>query len=385
MKYTTQELYTVLVRRIVREHYSRETALPSERDIADEFEASRTVVRGILKRLEEEGYIEMISPRKRRISPGQPTSVFDPESQMVGIIGASYSAPGPEEKLIVSQRRIRGIFQRLDSLGLSTLNLSVSWPPAMIFDHLAAYKIRGLIYASENTPLPAETEEFIYRTLAGRLPIATFGDTERIENGMLPGIERSTSDHRAGPRLLLEYLASLGVRRVLWYYPSRNRPVLTWQAERQAGYEEAAQEFGIRLLPVSEVLPITNEVGCCDNFQRYAKIVAAMLARHLGNGEPPEAIAVDSDVAVPYFQRALRELGIIPGRGFPVVGYDNYYRVSKPFEWEATPPVATIDKNDLRIGEITAELIVRRVRAGEERSDLFHESVPPRLVLPEQA
>ena len=195
MQYSAQEIYVILVRRIVREHYSRETALPSERDIADEFETSRTVIRGILKRLETEGYIEMISPRKRRISPDQPTSIFNPESRMVGVIGANYSIPGPEEKLIVSQRRIRGMFNRLDRLGLSTLNLSVSWPASMIFDHLAAYKICGLIYVNENITLSGEVEEFFYRTLTGRLPIATFGDTERIERNAVPGIERSAADH----------------------------------------------------------------------------------------------------------------------------------------------------------------------------------------------
>lgn len=384
MQYSAQEIYIILVRRIVRESYSREAALPSERDIADEFETSRTVIRGILKRLEAEGYIEMISPRKRRISPDQPTSIFNPESKMVGVIGVNYSIPGPEEKLIVSQRRIRGMFNRLDKLGLSTLNLSVSWPSSMIFDHLAAYKICGLIYVNENVTLPGEIEEFLYRTLTGRLPIATFGDTERIERGGVPGIERSAADHHAGPRLLLEYMASLGIRRALWYYPCRNRPLLVWQAERQAGYEAAAREFGIELVPVTEVLPITNEVGSSENFSHYSRLIATVLSRYVGGAEPVEAIVAESDVAVPYFQRALRELGMTPGRDLPVFGYDNYYSVSKPFQWEATPPAATIDKNDLCVGEKTAELIMRRIQAGEELTDSFRETVPPRLVIPEQ-
>ena len=68
MTSSAQEIYTILVRRIIRDHYPREKALPSERDIADEFETSRTVIRGVLKRLESEKYVEMVSPRKRRIS-----------------------------------------------------------------------------------------------------------------------------------------------------------------------------------------------------------------------------------------------------------------------------------------------------------------------------
>ena len=384
MQYSAQEIYIILVRRIVRESYSREAALPSERDIADEFETSRTVIRGILKRLDAEGYIEMLSPRKRRISPDQPTSIFNPESKMVGIIGVNYSIPGPEEKLIVSQRRIRGMFNRLDKLGLSTLNLSVSWPSSMIFDHLAAYKICGLIYVNENVTLSSEVEEFFYRTLTGRLPIATFGDTERIARGATPGIERCAADHHAGPRLLLEHMASLGIRRALWYYPCRNRPLLVWQAERQAGYEAAAREFGIELVPLPEVLPITNEAGSGENFLQYSRIISKVLSRYVGGAEPVEAIVAESDVAVPYFQRALRELGMTPGRDLPVFGYDNYYFLSGPFQWESTPPAATIDKNDLRVGEKTAELVVRRIQAGEELSDSFRETVPPRLIIPEQ-
>ncbi len=384
MKYTAQEIYTILVRRIVREQYSRDNSLPSERDIADEFEASRTVIRGILKKLTDAGYIEMVSPRKRRISPAMPTSIFDPDSKMVGIIGASYSTPGKEDQLIISQRRIRGVFNRLDELGFSTLNLSVSWSPGMILDHLSTYKICGLIYINEDVPLPPETEEFVYRTLLGRLPIATFGDTERLKHNSLPGIERSSSDHRTGPQLLMNHLASLGIHRALWYYPCRNRPVLVWQEERQAGYEDAARRNGIQLVPISEVLPITNEAGTAENFLRYSQIVSDVLARYLHQKEPVEAIVLDSDVTVPFFHRALRELGIAPGV-IPIIGYDNYYALNKPFQWEPTPPAATIDKSDLRIGEKTAELITRRLRADETIFDSYREIVPPRLILPKQS
>ena len=66
MTSSAQEIYTILVRRIIRDHYPREKALPSERDIADEFETSRTVIRGVLKRLESEKYVEMVSPHLLR-------------------------------------------------------------------------------------------------------------------------------------------------------------------------------------------------------------------------------------------------------------------------------------------------------------------------------
>jgi Transcriptional regulators len=159
---------------------------------------------------------------------------------------------------------------------------------------------------------------------------------------------------------------------------------VVWQAERQAGYEAAAREYGIELLPLPEVLPITNEVNSSEHFQRYSRIVSTVLSRYVGGAEPIEAIVAESDVAVPFFQRALRELGITPGRNLPVFGYDNYYFLSGPFQWESTPPAATIDKNDLLIGEKAVELIMRRVQAGEELSDSFREAVPPRLVIPEQ-
>ena len=194
MTSSAQEIYTILVRRIIRDHYPREKTLPSERDIADEFETSRTVIRGVLKRLESEKYVEMVSPRKRRISSAQPASVFDPGSKLVGIIGANNSLAGPDGELFISQRRIRGLFRQLDDSGLSSLNLSASWPPAMMLELLSASKIRGLIYVDEYHVLPPETEMFIYRTLNGRLPISTFGDTERLEHGAVGGIERSSCE-----------------------------------------------------------------------------------------------------------------------------------------------------------------------------------------------
>ena len=50
MESRQQEIYAILVRRIVRGEYSEETTLPSERDFADEFETSRTVIREVVKK-----------------------------------------------------------------------------------------------------------------------------------------------------------------------------------------------------------------------------------------------------------------------------------------------------------------------------------------------
>ena len=385
MKSREQGIYAILVQRIVRGIYSEDEMLPSERDFADEFETSRTVIREVMKRLKSEGYIEMASPRKRRIAPGQPAAVFSRKSRMVAVIGANRSGQEDtrEEKLYVSWRRIRGIFMRLEEFGLSTFSLSISWPPAMILECLTTYKVRGLIYINEGSHLTRETEEFIYRTLAGRLPIATFGDTESLVNCTVSGIERSQADHRIGPRLLLRHLSACGCRRALWYYPFRNRSTLVWHKERQAGYEDAAREFGIELIAFPDVLPISDELDSCNAFVCSSRIVAQRMAPYFKGEAAVDAIVVDSDVSVPFFQRALRELGIVPGGKIPVVGYDNYYFLNKTFRWESTPPAATIDKNDRLAGERCVDLIERRLLADEEQQEPFRELISPRLVLPE--
>lgn len=149
MKSRQQEIYAILVRRIVRGKYSEETTLPSERDFADEFETSRTVIREVVKRLHSEGYIEMVSPRKRRITPGQSPAVFDRNSRIVAMIGAQTILETQAEELCVSRRRQYGLFMRLQELGFSTSHLSISWPPAMILEYLTTYKVRGLIYFNE--------------------------------------------------------------------------------------------------------------------------------------------------------------------------------------------------------------------------------------------
>ena len=165
MKSRKQEIYTILVRRIVRGKYSEEAMLPSERDFADEFETSRTVIREVMKRLHAEGYIEMASLRKRRITPGQSSAVFDRNSRIVAMVGAQTVLETSEEKLSINRRRQCGLFMRLQELGFSTFHLSLSWPPTMIMEYLTTYKVRGLIYFNEEDNLPPETEEFLYRTL----------------------------------------------------------------------------------------------------------------------------------------------------------------------------------------------------------------------------
>lgn len=383
MKSRKQEIYTILVRRIVRGKYSEEAMLPSERDFADEFETSRTVIREVMKRLHAEGYIEMASLRKRRITPGQSSAVFDRNSRIVAMIGAQTILETQAEELCVSRRRQYGLFMRLQELGFSTSHLSISWPPAMILEYLTTYKVRGLIYFNEENNLPRETEEFLYRTLAGQLPIATFGDTESLTRSDTPGMERCLADHRLGPRFLFRYLASRGCRRVLWYYPYRDRPSLVWHKERQSGYEEAAREFGIELIAFPGLRPATDHVGSQASFIACSRVIAQRMAPYFKTAAAAEAIVVDSDISVPFFQRALREIGITPGGKIPVIGYDNYYFLNRTFRWEPTPPAATIDKNDRLVGERCVDLIERRILAEEELSVPFHEVISPRLVLPE--
>ena len=225
--------------------------------------------------------------------------------------------------------------------------------------------------------------EMLYRyVIVGRLPISTFGDTERLEHGAVGGIERSSSDHRAGAKLLVQFLAERGCRKVLWYFPARNHPRLVWQAERQAGCEEAAREAKIELLPLDTPLPITNEVGSAENFRRCARMTAEALAPHVKSAAPVEAILVDSDVAVPYFQRALRELGATPGE-IPVLGYDNYYATTRPYRWEPTPPAATVDKNDPEIGREAVGLLRKRLESDDIFSRPFRSVIRPRLVIPQ--
>lgn len=383
MESRQQEIYAILVRRIVRGKYSEETTLPSERDFADEFETSRTVIREVVKRLHSEGYIEMVSPRKRRITPGQSPAVFDRNSRIVAMVGAQTVLETSEEKLSINRRRQCGLFMHLQELGFSTFHLSISWPPAMILEYLTTYKVRGLIYFNEENNLPRETEEFLYRTLAGQLPIATFGDTESLTRSDTPGMERCLADHRLGPRFLFRYLASRGCRRVLWYYPYRDRPSLVWHKERQSGYEEAAQEFGIELIAFPGLRPTIDHVGSQASFIACSRVIAQRMAPYFKTAAAAEAIVVDSDSSVPFFQRALREIGITPGEKIPVIGYDNYYFQNITFRWEPTPPAATIDKNDRLIGERCVDLIERRILAEEELSVPFHEVISPRLVLPE--
>lgn len=383
MQSRKQEIYALLVRRIVRGKYSEETTLPSERDFADEFETSRTVIREVMKRLHAEGYIEMASLRKRRVTPGQSSAVFDRNSRIVAMIGAQTILETSEEKLGISQRRQCGLFMRLQELGFSTFHLSLSWPPTMIMEYLATYKVRGLIYFNEENNLPPETEEFLYRRLAGQLPIATFGDTESLTRSDTPGMERCLADHRLGPRFLFRHLASRGCRRVLWYYPYRDRPSLVWHKERQSGYEEAALEFGIELIAFPGLRPTIDHVGSQASFIACSRVIAQRMAPYFKTTAAAEAIVVDSDSSVPFFQRALREIGITPGGKIPVIGYDNYYFQNATFRWEPTPPAATIDKNDRLIGERCVDLIERRILAEEELSVPFHEVISPRLILPE--
>jgi DNA-binding LacI/PurR family transcriptional regulator len=362
--------------------------LPSRRAIAAEFNVNPiTVQRALMPLLEDnllvsDGRGTFVSGTVHTAGKGAPGQPADGEA-------ASDAAPLLMQNTLVfvsvvppgnySDRHATGWMHVLDQgviatvrrsgLHLMTLNPTQVQPEE--WDYIRRNRPLGVI-VEEFGPQSAILEPLTAYRNAG-IPVTGFGD---IPQGLR--CDAVVSDHREGAYRLTKWLLERGCRRIL--QPLPRSFALSWPSERRRGYEQALREAGIEECPVVH-MPDLDEVGAADDrFEAAVRLYAGYIAPYVLADRPIDAIMAPSDGEVPVIASACRILRKTPNEDIAIVGYDNYWAEAETTSKDATAPLATVDKDNFRIGEELVRLTIARSQ-GDLAEEPVREMIAPRLVI----
>ena len=197
---------------------------------------------------------------------------------------------------------------------------------------------------------PGGPGEALLASHAGRAPVVA--DSAFMA---APWCIRVAHDHAAGTAALVALLAGEGRRRILPVgFPE---PLPPWAARRLAGYRAACIAAGLSCLePLGGGL-LGDDMDELD-FHRQARAMVGTLIEHLVGPRAVDGILTVSDGWVPTVIEAARLAGRRVHEDLAVCGYDNAWSWTPERAWCATPPFATIDKDNRGRGRREAELLL---------------------------
>lgn len=252
------------------------------------------------------------------------------------------------------------------------------WNYQVIYGALEAIRVRGRHTLKINsTALTVdETRELSAAGVSGIIAPRYRVDTERhevmvqefVRQGLAfvvdsdgpedQGFNRVVPDHERGAYELTRFLLSRGRKAIL---PMRTTQPRWWMEARLRGYERAMREAGLEPLRPTMVAASPYDLaseGSARRFEIVTRHNVAYLAEHLTKADRPDAIMCVSDESVSFISAACRLCHLEPGRDVLIAGYDNFWHESWGRQFEPTPPVATVDKNNAEIGRRMVEALL---------------------------
>ncbi|NJL31299.1 MAG: LacI family transcriptional regulator [Phycisphaerales bacterium] len=241
----------------------------------------------------------------------------------------------------LAQEQSHAMILDINNLDLAGLDrFLASHPQGLIVPELEGAKISVAQWAK-------------HADLAG-VPVTVFGDEQGLQR-----YDRVVPDHEAGSYDLTRWLISTGRQHIRMVEGHSNPP--RWALARRRGYERAMREAGLTVLDPL-LCPEGRFEGLNDEsaFQSHAQLLAGALAPLLVKQEPVDALMAVTDGVVPWIAAGMKMLGKVPNQDIALVGYDDYWDQAPTREFEPTPPLATINKNNFQMGRELASLLQQR-------------------------
>jgi DNA-binding LacI/PurR family transcriptional regulator len=241
----------------------------------------------------------------------------------------------------------------LEQAGLHVLNLNPQTLLAGGLAHLLAQRPRGVLVTydvSESDVGP----DLIAACAEARIPVTAYGYSPALRR-----CDVVTCDQEDGSHRLTRWLIARGRRRILrfWRVGSDSH----WLRQRDAGHERAMREAGLEPLPPVVVHGMPNTIPDHATWTATVRRLAGHLPEHLCGGPVIDAVMVASDPHANQIAAALRLFGKVPNVDIDIVGYDNTWSDEPSRAWEATGPLATVDKRCDRICQELAALMLDRI------------------------
>jgi DNA-binding LacI/PurR family transcriptional regulator len=345
-----EEVTAALRQRIVAGQYRAGELIPPERALADEFQVARPTLRRALDALIEERLVNKI--------PGIGTRVTAPESA-----ATNGRAHWRVLALLIpdfSNRFFIEVTEAVEHTALQRgyqLLLCNSRHDAGLEDwhlrQLAERKVDGVVVAHDP-----------YQELPAGLA--------QLENSSIPFVflfaaphqaafDPVVLDERSGVQELMNYLFSLGHRRIAFCRPiegDRMHP-------RERAFREIMESAGLEV-PESSVIPLD---------QLTSHRGAAVLKRLFSGRNAPTAVFAGNDRTALLVLKLLSRIGVpVPDR-VSVIGFDNLR-----FSEDLPVALTTVDQPKQDMGRRAVELLLEKVELGRTntpRNEVFR----PRLVI----
>lgn len=335
--------------RMLLGEYRENSWLPTERELAEEFGVSRTIVRRAIEELERQGLV-VRSPRcrpvVRRNSPS--SSLSERRRLTLGLwLWPSATFPGASATL-------RGIYKTLDA---NRYRLVIESPVDTEWRQVVRSEVQflerithdrdvaGAIlwYLGGEANLPA-----LQNARAAGIPLV-FLDRRPPEG--FPA-DYVGVDNRYAAAQVVHHLISRGHRHIAHITNVDNASTVH---ERLQGYRDALQEAGIPFRPEL----VLTETGSPE--AGYQSVYEALATQLLQLPGPPTAVFCVNDMLALRLVDALRDRGVRVPEEVAVAGFDGLER------WlPGTPFLTTANQPFERIGEWATRLLLQRIEEGDK-------------------
>ncbi len=220
-----------------------------------------------------------------------------------------------------------------------------------VVDLMREHNVAGLIVA----PAIDTPASFVDELAGAEIPLI-------LVMRRIPGRETNlvAPDNVLGARLAIEHLIDRGHRRIAFLGGTRNMVV---RRDREAGYRRALTASGI---DVNEDLIVDAPVSHRGGVDALAKVLQ----------DKATAALCFNDLVAFGAVTALNVRGLVPGRDFAVVGFDDV-----PEAADLVPALTTVSVQPKELGRAAAKSLLRRV--AEPAHSPEQEIFAPRLVIRE--
>ncbi len=338
--------------------------LPTEEQISRQMGVSRNTVRAALTEVEQEGLIAGQGRRGRVVVGGgsEPSAVMaDTAVILTALTPGTVPSRGGTIDVVEG-----AIAARASDASLNVMRIH--------FDRFNLETARWLVASaprcvmvSASGVLHAEMTSMVALIRAANIPVVVNAATSELSD-----CDHVLFDHAEGARLLVDWLAKRGARRILPVFPTRHE--IPWISERIRGYERGMRDAGLVPRPVVrfDASARNHNVRDEDNLQVRACQSLGFLYEAMTGAEPPDAIMVSDDALMYPVAMACRMAGWpLPA----IAGYDNFAGIC----WEREDfgvPAVTVDKQNDVAGAEMFNLGVTASETGEPRTVV----IPPKLI-----
>lgn len=243
---------------------------------------------------------------------------------------------------------LRGLREVADEAGFQVVVSDMHNSPHFSDNAISALlsmRVDGVIIAAE---VPEQHQ------LGIDVPFVTIGERHYLH----PKSDLVHGDNRAGMRLAIEHLHSLGHTKIVH--------VTSFDgigAKRREAYEQYMIEFGLKPWVVGFGQPAT-EIG------------GYLMAKELIESNAKfTAIATENDAQAAGVWAVLKEHGINVPEDVSLIGYDN-----SPITSDYFLKLTTVDEMGIQIGREAAQILLERMNK-PSRNPIRKVSIPPQLVL----